>query len=313
MTRASTPIASTVSTVSRSDSPLDTEEPLAATLMASADSHLPAISNDDRVRVESSKNRLTTVRPRRAGSFLTVAALHVVHLGRGREQHAAISSAGEVGDGEQVLHRASRLRRWSRRPRSVDLGEAHADALRVRRWAGSCRRGRPGSAARGGRGRRARPVGRRAGGRGRPARRARPGRCGRSRARRRRARRPCRRCPRRDRGVHGARVGWWRRSSRYIVMSRLPIGSSAPSTSAIGATRRSASGDAAGGDAEQDQVVGAVVALEDLVRDAAQGPGHVTGGEDGATGRVEGVPGGHGGVGARHERGPPSLPHGTGR
>ena len=71
MTRASTPIAATVSTVSRSDSPLDTEEPFALTLITSADSHLPAISKDERVRVESSKNRLTTVRPRNAGSFFT--------------------------------------------------------------------------------------------------------------------------------------------------------------------------------------------------------------------------------------------------
>ena len=40
-------------------------------LITSADSHLPAISKEDRVRVESSKKRLTTVRPRSAGSFLT--------------------------------------------------------------------------------------------------------------------------------------------------------------------------------------------------------------------------------------------------
>ena len=71
MTSASTPIAATVSTVSRSDSPFDTDEPLALMLITSADSHLPAISNEERVRVESSKKRLTTVRPRSAGSFLT--------------------------------------------------------------------------------------------------------------------------------------------------------------------------------------------------------------------------------------------------
>ena len=36
-------------------------------------------------------------------------------------------------------------------------------------------------------------------------------------------------------------------------------------------------GDAAGGDAEHDEALGALVALEDLVRHAAQGPGDVTG------------------------------------
>ena len=71
MTSASTPIAATVSAVSRRDSPLEVEEPLPEMLMTSAESHLPAISNELRVRVESSKNRLTTVRPRRVGSFLT--------------------------------------------------------------------------------------------------------------------------------------------------------------------------------------------------------------------------------------------------
>jgi hypothetical protein len=40
--------------VSRSDSPLDTEEPFALTLTVSALIHLPAISNETRVRVESS-------------------------------------------------------------------------------------------------------------------------------------------------------------------------------------------------------------------------------------------------------------------
>ena len=70
MTTASAPIACSVSAVSLSDSPLDTLEPLAEKLMTSADSRLAAVSNEMRVRVESSKNRLTTVRPRSVGSFL---------------------------------------------------------------------------------------------------------------------------------------------------------------------------------------------------------------------------------------------------
>ena len=38
--------------------------------MTSAESRLAAASNEMRVRVESSKKRFTTVRPRSAGSFL---------------------------------------------------------------------------------------------------------------------------------------------------------------------------------------------------------------------------------------------------
>lgn len=70
MTTASAPMASRVSAVSLSDSPLDTLDPLAEKLITSADSRLAAASNEMRVRVESSKNRLTTVRPRSVGSFL---------------------------------------------------------------------------------------------------------------------------------------------------------------------------------------------------------------------------------------------------
>ena len=54
MTTASAPMASRVSAVSLSDSPLDTLEPLAAKLMTSADSRLAAASNETRVRVLSS-------------------------------------------------------------------------------------------------------------------------------------------------------------------------------------------------------------------------------------------------------------------
>ena len=60
-----------VRTVSRRDSPLLVDDPLPLMLIMSAESHLPAISKEDRVRVESSKNMFTTVRPLRVGSFLT--------------------------------------------------------------------------------------------------------------------------------------------------------------------------------------------------------------------------------------------------
>ena len=54
MTSASAPAARRVSAVSRNDSPLDTEEPDALTLITSALIHLPATSNDTLVRVEFS-------------------------------------------------------------------------------------------------------------------------------------------------------------------------------------------------------------------------------------------------------------------
>ena len=52
-------------------SPLDTDEPFAEKVMTSADSRFAAASKEIRVRVESSKKRLTTVRPRSTGSFFT--------------------------------------------------------------------------------------------------------------------------------------------------------------------------------------------------------------------------------------------------
>jgi hypothetical protein len=53
-TMASTPMASMVSTVSRRDSPLRTDDEPTEKLSVSADRRLAACSNDRRVRVESS-------------------------------------------------------------------------------------------------------------------------------------------------------------------------------------------------------------------------------------------------------------------
>src|SRR5207249_4581943 len=55
--------------VSFSDSPLSTEEPAALIDITSAESRFAASSKLEDVRVEDSKKRLTTVRPRRVGSF----------------------------------------------------------------------------------------------------------------------------------------------------------------------------------------------------------------------------------------------------
>ena len=64
------PIASMLRAVSMSVSPLTTLELAIATPSVSALSRFSAISNEVRVRVDGSKNRLTTVRPRSAGTFL---------------------------------------------------------------------------------------------------------------------------------------------------------------------------------------------------------------------------------------------------
>ena len=68
-TKASTPIASIVSTVSRRDSPLLSELDEPVNVMTSAESLLAAVSKDSRVRVESSKNVETTVLPLSAGTL----------------------------------------------------------------------------------------------------------------------------------------------------------------------------------------------------------------------------------------------------
>lgn len=96
MTTASTPMASSVCAVSLRDSPFDTDDPLAEKLMTSAERRFSAASKEIRVRVESSKKRLTIVRPRRVGSFLM-----------GRSATRAISSA------------VSRIRTASSRVRSA--------------------------------------------------------------------------------------------------------------------------------------------------------------------------------------------------
>src|SRR5690606_41521895 len=69
-TIASGCIAIKLRPVSSSVSPLVVDDDDAAMLIASADRRLAASSNDVRVRVDASKNRLITVRPRRLVSFL---------------------------------------------------------------------------------------------------------------------------------------------------------------------------------------------------------------------------------------------------
>ena len=75
MITASAPIACRVIAVSFKDSPLLRLEPLAEKLMTSAESRFAAASKEIRVRVESSANKFTIVRPRKVGSFLTAPSL----------------------------------------------------------------------------------------------------------------------------------------------------------------------------------------------------------------------------------------------
>ena len=74
MTNASIPIADNVSMVSRSDSPLFRLELDAIKVMTSADKRFAAVSKLSRVLVESSKNTLAIVRPRKAGTLGTCRA-----------------------------------------------------------------------------------------------------------------------------------------------------------------------------------------------------------------------------------------------
>ena len=69
MMTASMPIASTVSTVSRRLSPFFTDELAMASESTSADSRLAAVSNESRVRVDSSKKSVATTLPRSVGTF----------------------------------------------------------------------------------------------------------------------------------------------------------------------------------------------------------------------------------------------------
>jgi hypothetical protein len=70
MTMKSGDIASRLRAVSSSVSPFVTLEDEELMLMVSAERRLAAISKEVRVRVEGSKKRLMTVRPRSAGTFL---------------------------------------------------------------------------------------------------------------------------------------------------------------------------------------------------------------------------------------------------
>ena len=287
-TTASAPIASSVSAVSLRLSPLDTLDPLAEKLMTSADSRLAAASNEIRVRVESSKNRLTTVRPRSVGSFLIGRSASRGQLarrcrgragrrrgsGRRRRAGAASSSspplAGPVGLGRAEVSTASRPS--SPRPAADPHRLAQRGGQVLADVVGADRQLAVAAVDQDGELDGARPaevverVERGADGAAgeqhvvdqhdHPAVDALGGQLGAARARGR-----------------GAAAG--RRGTSSRRGSRPAPG--APSTCAMRRGEPAGQRDAAGGDAEQDQVVGALGAFEDLVRDPGQGPGDVAG------------------------------------
>ena len=88
MITESMPIASMVSTVSRSDSFFFSDDEAAEKESTSADIRLAAVSKDIRVRVDSSKKRVATVRPRRVGTFGLVRRADLGE-GVGHPQHLA--------------------------------------------------------------------------------------------------------------------------------------------------------------------------------------------------------------------------------
>src|SRR5258707_7285567 len=109
MTIRSGAIAWRLSAVSTRLSPFDSAEPEAEKLRLSADSRFSPISKVDRVRVEDSKNRLTTVLPRSVGTFLYVRDRQSTRL---NSSHAHISCAVL-----RFIHNhpcvSARVRRWS--------------------------------------------------------------------------------------------------------------------------------------------------------------------------------------------------------
>ena len=210
--------------------------------MTSAERRFAATSKEIRVRVESSKNRLTTVRPRKVGSFFIGRSARRASssaVSRTRTASSCVRSAAET---RCRVMAGPRGRAGRRRPRPYRAGVLHRlgqrgrdvlpDEVGLDRGASPDDRGPPG-----------RPAGRCAAARCRPARSAQHVRSGRRRARRTNS---APRSGRRHRlwgrpSGSSARAGRRRRSSRYIVTSRLPTRTSAPSTSAIRSASRAAS------------------------------------------------------------------------
>src|SRR5918993_1737955 len=138
MTIMSGAMASMLRTVSSSDSPLVTLEVAVAMLRVSALSRFSAISNEVRVRVLGSKNRLTTVRPRRVGTFLMArlptsfmasAVSRINTISSGLRSAMASTFLCESAVAATTVDMALLPRLDEHFVHTVDLAEAHAHAL----------------------------------------------------------------------------------------------------------------------------------------------------------------------------------------
>ena len=134
ITTMSIRIASRFRAVSTSVSPFDTLEPDDGTLTVSADSRFSANSKEMRVRVDASKNRLTIVVPRSAGTFLIVRSLISLN-GSAVSRMSRICSRAQLLEPQQVLARArGRVTSASSRHDdhgvlAIELRDQHVDAL----------------------------------------------------------------------------------------------------------------------------------------------------------------------------------------
>ena len=147
-------IASRLRAVSTSVSPFDTLDPDAATLTVSAESRFSANSNEMRVRVDASKNRLTIVEPRSVGTFLIARSLISLN-GSAVSRISSNLLAGQRLERRADLCRATASRRVLARSgdddgvAAVEILDEHVDAVRrrdvdlladdVRRGSGSSR------------------------------------------------------------------------------------------------------------------------------------------------------------------------------
>src|SRR5918993_4741778 len=131
-------IASMFSAVSTRVSPFTTLDVPMATFRVSALSRFSAISKDVRVRVLGSKNRLTTVRPRRVGTFLMArlptsfmasAVSRINTISSGLRSAMASTFLCESAVAATTVDMALLPRLDEHFVHTVDLAEAHAHAL----------------------------------------------------------------------------------------------------------------------------------------------------------------------------------------
>ena len=105
-------MALSVIAVSISVSPFCTDEVDTFMFMTSAPSRLPASSKELCVRVEASKNRLISVRPRRTSRFLMIWRLFSAALSA-RSSRALISPADKSLAGQEVASGRRSALAWS--------------------------------------------------------------------------------------------------------------------------------------------------------------------------------------------------------